>query len=259
MEDKKAFSSTTNQAENRNLGKKAAKLPGSSTGIPAGSNPDCGLDFRCMLEALKPHEHICLIYESPREWRHTVIPYLAIGLARSEKCVYFYHHSRPAEILEHLKKEGVDVDQVVSSGALELLNAPEAYAANGSIDPDTLIGMLIKITQQAIAKGYPALRLTGEMTTIHDNETDVPKLLEYKARLNSELYEKYPCIGLCQYDRARTKPETLRTAMLTHPLVIHQERIYHNFYYIPTKQILGPTRTKIEVDNWLINLNREKR
>jgi hypothetical protein len=40
------------------------------------------------LEQLGPHDHLCSIYESQEEHFSVAIPFIRIGLARGEKCVY---------------------------------------------------------------------------------------------------------------------------------------------------------------------------
>src|SRR4030042_2083332 len=46
------------------------------------------VSFTRMLETLKPHDHLCLIYESQEEWRAAVVPFIAMGLKRGEKGIY---------------------------------------------------------------------------------------------------------------------------------------------------------------------------
>ena len=60
-----------------------------------------------MLETLKPHDHLCLIYESQEEWRAAAVPFLSIGLKRGEKCIYVVDTSTADEIRKYLDEEEV--------------------------------------------------------------------------------------------------------------------------------------------------------
>ncbi|MCJ7654664.1 MAG: MEDS domain-containing protein, partial [Dehalococcoidia bacterium] len=75
--------------------------PASSSSIQP---EDVGLNR--MLETLKPHDHLCLIYESQEEWRAAVAPFISIGLKRGEKCIYVVDTSTADEIRKYLGGEG---------------------------------------------------------------------------------------------------------------------------------------------------------
>jgi len=80
--------------------------------------PKCGRSQRNRkpnsypFETLKPQHHLCLIYESHKEWRAAVVPFISIGLRRGEKCAYIIDTSTAAEIRKYLAEEGVDVASV---------------------------------------------------------------------------------------------------------------------------------------------------
>jgi len=40
------------------------------------------------IENLKPHEHLCQIYDTPEEWKAAVTTFLITGLRQGEKCSY---------------------------------------------------------------------------------------------------------------------------------------------------------------------------
>jgi hypothetical protein len=69
-----------------------------------------------MLQTLKPHDHLCLIYESPEEWRTAVAPFIAIGLKHGEKCCYFADAHTAEQLHAYLQAEGVDVASTEASG-----------------------------------------------------------------------------------------------------------------------------------------------
>jgi PAS domain-containing protein len=228
--------------------------------IPASSSsikPE-GVSLTRMLETLKPHDHLCLIYESQEEWRAAVVPFISIGLKHGEKCIYVVDTSTADEIRKHLAELGVDVASAEKSGQLSILHETEAYTREGSFDPDRMIALLISETEKAIAEGYPALRVTGEMTWVLHGQPGSERLLEYEAKLNRDLFPKYPCLAICQYDRWKFDPEVIKGVIMTHPLLVRDDRIYRNFYYIEPEEFLNQKRAEREVQHWLNNVERER-
>ena len=211
------------------------------------------------LETLKPHDHLSLIYESQEEWRAAVVPFIAMGLKRGEKCCYFADAHTAEQLHSYLQAEGVDVASAEASGQLVILCESEAYTKEGSFDPDLMISLLITETEKAVAQGYPALRLTGEMTWVLHGLPGSERLLEYEAKLNRDFYSKYPALGICQYDRWKFDPEVIKGVIMTHPLLVRGNNVYRNFYYIPTDEFLNAKRAELEAQHWLNNVEREHR
>ena len=211
-----------------------------------------------MLETLKPHDHLCLIYESQEEWRAAAAPFISIGLKQGEKCIYIVDTSTAEEIRKYLLEEGVDVASAEKSGQLSILHETEAYTREGSFDPDRMIALLISETEKAVSEGYPALRTTGEMTWVLRGHPGSAKLLEYEAKLNRDLFPKYPCLAICQYDRWKFDPEIIKGVIMTHPLLVRGSRIYRNFYYVDPEEFLNKNRAEREVQHWLNNVEREQ-
>ena len=212
-----------------------------------------------MLETLKPHDHLCLIYESQEEWRAAAAPFISIGLKQGEKCIYIVDTSTAEEIRKYLLEEGVDVASAEKSGQLSILHETEAYTREGSFDPDRMIALLISETEKAVSEGYPALRATGEMTWVLRGHPGSEKLLEYEAKLNRDLFPKYPCLAICQYDRWKFDPEIIKGVIMTHPLLVRGGRVYRNFYYVDPREFLNKKRAEREVQRWLNNVEREQR
>ena len=211
-----------------------------------------------VLQTLKPHDHLCLIYESPEEWQAAAVPFIAVGLKRGEKCFYIADTSTAGEIRNYLAEERIDVASTEKSGQLSILHQSEAYTKEDSFDPDSMIALLVKETEKAIAEGYPALRVTGEMTWVLRGHPGSEKLLEYEAKLNRDFFPYHPCLAICQYDRWKFDPEIIKGVIMTHPLLVRGNRIYHNFYYIPPEEFLDRRRAELEVQHWLNNIEREQ-
>ncbi|MEW6141738.1 MAG: PAS domain S-box protein [Chloroflexota bacterium] len=220
--------------------------------------PQLSLALSAALEGLKPHDHLCLIYETWEEWREAVVPFIAIGLKRGEKCIYIADTSTAEQVKGYLSQEGIDSAAAEQKGQLVVLSHTEAYTREGSFDPDRMISLLIEATKQAVAEGYPALRATGEMTWALRGLPGSEKLIEYESKLNHDVFPHYPCLAICQYDRWKFDPEVIKGVLMTHPMIVRGARIYRNFYYIPPEEFVHHKRVEREVQHLLNNLERER-
>jgi len=257
---------------------KSKKLPTKQSGLPRKSLSHTGnmtrayighgdsissqassINLKLMLEGLEPHDHVCLIYESPEEQQAAMALFITAGLKRGQKCGYVVDSSTADQIRGYLRQANVDVSSVEKSGQLFILHESQAYMKEGSFNPDRMIDMLISEIKKALAEGYPALRVTGEMSWALRGYPGSEKLLEYEAKLNRDLFPKYPCLGVCQYDRRKFDPEIIKGVIMTHPLVLRGNKVYRNFYYIPPEEFLNKKSADVEVHHWLNNLEQEQR
>ena len=211
-----------------------------------------------LLASLKPHDHLCLIYESKEEWARAVVPFVRLGLEKYEKCVYVVDTSTFARIRTTFLDAGIDLAEYEESGQFSILHERDTYTKGGFFDPDLMIELLISETTKALEEGYSALRVTGEMTWALREYTGSERLLEYEAKLNRDFFPYHPCVAICQYDRWKFDPEIIKGVVLTHPQLIRGDHVYRNFYYIEPEEYLNHKRSEREVQHWLNNLERER-
>ena len=58
-------------------------------------------------------------------------------------------------------------------------------------------------------------------------------------------------------DRQKFDPEVIKGVVMTHPLLVRGNHIYHDFYYIPPEEFLSGKQSESEVEQWLANITRE--
>jgi PAS domain S-box-containing protein len=197
------------------------------------------------LALLKPSDHLCLIHASREEWKNAVIPFLRDGLEKGEKCLYIVADRTVEDILRLLETEGLDPRADMSRGALSILNHSEAYTRDAAFDPDVMIADLVEETRNALSRGFPALRITGEMSWALEGHP------------GSDFFPRRACLALCQYDKLKCPPEIIKSAILTHPYIIHENRISRNFYYVPPEEFLDKKQPDLVVRHWLESIKRE--
>ncbi|GEM_PF-1983929 len=220
-----------------------------------GQNERPSTTLKDLLASLKPHDHLCLIYESENEWSEAIVPFIQTGLDQGQKCIYVVDTNTAKYIREVFKGADADLAGFEESGQFSILHERDTYTQEGFFDPD----LLISETKKALEEGYTALRVTGEMTWALRKYTGSERLLEYEAKLNRDFFPDYPCIAICQYNRWKFDPEIIKGVVLTHPQLIRGNRIYRNFYYIEPEEYFNHKKSEREVQHWLNNLERERR
>lgn len=185
-----------------------------------------------MFQMISKGDHLCCIYKTEEEQREVLTPFLRQGLEQGEKVLYIVDSHTPDTVLSYLRNDELDVEAYLPSGQLVILSSDDFYMHRGLFDPDRLIALLEQETDRALAEGYPALRITGQMTWSLRGLPGCERLIEYEARLN-EFFPGSQCSAICQYDRRRFSPEVLLKVLGTHPISIIGMDIYDNIYYIP--------------------------
>lgn len=210
------------------------------------------------LARMRAGDHYCGIYRTDEDHRRLVIDFVRVGIEKREKMLYIVNIQTAAQLRQTLLTAGLDPDGLVERGQLLMLTAKEAYLKDGEFEPDKMIAMLRDETEQALAEGYSALRITGEMTWALSGEPGSERLVEYECKLNA-FFPDSRCYAVCQYDRRRFDAEILLDVLHTHPQVLYGTEGYdnRNMYYVPSQLLLEPDRQNAMLDRWLGNLSRQ--
>lgn len=176
---------------------------------------------------LRPGQHVCCLYETEEEHQAVLTPFLRHGLERGEKVLYIVDAHTAETVLGYLRDDGLDVRPYLARGQLTILTRDETYTRQGSFDPDAMIALLRAETERALAEGYPALRVTGEMTWPLQGLPGSERLMEYEAKLD-EFLPASKCLAICQYDQRAFDPTLLLDVLCTHPIVAVGTEVYDN-------------------------------
>ncbi|WP_440771142.1 sensor histidine kinase [Natronorubrum sp. DTA28] len=213
-------------------------------------------EFRGPVESLgdhDPNEHLAVIYEDQDEQFAAVVPFIRQGLERGERCMYVVNEHSVAEMTEAMGAGGIDVDAALDSGALTFHTIQETYLRTGTFDPDDMLECYAEAIEEAKAE-YEGLRISAETTWILDEGTSLEKFMAYESRVNDLFYGE-DCIALCQYDRNVIPAEILCDIVRTHPHLVYDGAVCHNFYYTPPSEFFGRDRPEREIDRMLGTLH----
>lgn len=133
---------------------------------------------------LRAHDHACLIYRTKQQQLEAAIPYIRVGLAENEQCVYIADENTVDEVLGELRAAGIDVDSAQAEGRLAVVPSQAAYLREGSFDVEGMMGFLDFSLNAALEAGFSGLRVMGEMSWVIAGDVPTERLFEYEARLN---------------------------------------------------------------------------
>lgn len=151
--------------------------------------------------------HNCLIYDTAEEWQRMVIPFLAAGLAKQEKCLYLMDRILSLKITTCLENEGFEGWTLQKY--LTFYPIREVFLLENQFDPYQATLFLTEQARQANREGYTSLRFCVEMGGILPYISDPEFLTKYENLLNRFIFSKYNCTGVCLYEAWKFEPEFL--------------------------------------------------
>ncbi|MEU3465793.1 MEDS domain-containing protein [Streptomyces sp. NPDC006733] len=156
--------------------------------------------------------HLCGVYGDEREWAHMATAFVREGLAFGQRIAYYTDtHSRQS-VVEVLREHGVDVDAAMGRGQLLVEEAAASYLRRLPFDPDVVLAGMRGAYEQALAEGFPGLRIVGEMDWCTRDVPGADRILEYELRLEREVFADLPLTGLCFFDDASAADAALVVA-----------------------------------------------
>lgn len=186
-----------------------------------------------MSKRFRQGEHICSFHDGEEEQLAIAVEYLADGLRLGERCFYVAQSADALSRFRHaLTRAGIDVDDSLERGALELATHAQAHLEDGGFDGERMIRLLNEAVERALAAGFNGLRTCGDMSWLLSDPPGADQVVAYEAFL-TEFFHGLPAAGMCQYDRRRLPADILDHALATHSSVLHHGRHVVNPFLQP--------------------------
>ena len=163
-------------------------------------------------------DHAALFYRTRTEQLEIVIPFMAIGLERNERCLYIAEDNTTSEICQHLQDYGVDVPAAQKRGALSVVTKHETYLRHGCFQPDKMIDDICHAVDAALDAGFMGLRAAGELSWALDLPSALAQIIQYEEALDDHFYSKFA--ALCQYDESRYPAYIFEHMKRLHPVIV---------------------------------------
>jgi hypothetical protein len=192
------------------------------------------------------HRHICALFNSIDEEHRVLRSFIKDGLDRGERASHIVDPEKREEHLKWLGEVGINVQQAIAAGRLEVLPWSSTYFRNDRFDQDAMLALLEELILSGAAAGYPLIRLVGHMEWALLDKPGVNELLEYEARLNY-LLPKYNDPVICTYDLTKFGASVVMDIMRTHPVVIIGGILQENPFFVPPDEFLREIRERQSV------------
>jgi hypothetical protein len=186
---------------------------------------------------LGKQRHICAFFNSLDEQHRVLRSFFKDGIDRGEKAFHLVGPNLREEHLKGLAEAGINVQQAMDSGQLEVRLWQDTYLCGERFDQDAMLALVEGQLQSGTAEGYPLTRFLGHMEWALLDKPGVGDLLEYETRLNY-LIPKYDDIVICAYDLSKFGASMVMDVLRTHPVVIVGGILQENPFFIPPDQFL---------------------
>ena len=169
-----------------------------------------------------PADHVCWVYDDPRELDAAAARFLAGGLARGERLLVVGNG-----MIETLHRETLPfggTDALLATGALQILDLSTAYAGSEQFTPERQLAFYDAATRQAIADGYTGLRVAAEGSALAADPTSRDILVRWEHLADGFVASGSGFTAMCAY-RSDLSAEALADLAAVHPVVRASEAV----------------------------------
>jgi len=189
------------------------------------------------------HRHICALFNSLVEEHRVLRSFITDGFDEGEKAVHIVDPELREEHLMRLGEAGIDVEEALGSGQLELRLWQDTYLRGDRFDQDAMLALIEEVLQSGTVAGSLPIRLLAHMEWSLLDKPGVEDLLEYETRLNY-VCPKYDHPVICTYDLSKFGASVTMDIMRTHPVVIIGGVLQENPFFVPPEQFLLELRER---------------
>jgi hypothetical protein len=192
------------------------------------------------------HRHICAFFNSIDEQHRVLRPFITDGFDQGDKVYHYVDPERREEQLRWLAEAGINVQEAMGTGQLEVQAWQDSTLRGGRFDLDTWLESFEEVLQSGAAAGYAQTRVLGHMEWALLDLPGVDDLIEYETRVNY-LIPKYDDAVICTYDLTRFGASVVMDALRTHPVVIIGGLLQENPFFVSPDRLLDEIRERRSV------------
>ena len=164
--------------------------------------------------------HICHFYETKQDLLESLIPYFKVGLEGKEYCLWMTSDPLTVEEARVALRQAIpDLDRYLGEQSMEIIPQVEWFlqgGTGGTFDLDKVIKALRKKLDQALARGYPGMRISGNPAWI--GEKGNKALLNYERAID-RLMAGQPMLAACTFQLATIEAVDIFEVVRTHQFV----------------------------------------
>ena len=185
--------------------------------------------------------HICAFFNSTDEEHRVLRSFHKDGFTRGDKAFHLVNPELREEHLKRLAEAGINVQEAMDRGQLEVRSWQDAPLRGGRFDQDTWLMSFEQVLQSGPAAGYAQTRFLAHMEWALVDLPGVEDLIEFETRVNY-VVPKYDDTVICVYDLSKFAASVVMDALRTHPAVIIGGLLQENPFFVPPDQFLHEIR-----------------
>jgi hypothetical protein len=192
------------------------------------------------------HRHICAFFNSIDEQHRVLRPFIKDGFDRGDRAYHLVDPERREEHLRRLAEAGINVQEAMGTGQLEVRPWQDGPLRGDRFDQDTWLASFEQVLQSGAAAGYAQTRFLAHMEWALVDLPGVDDLIEFETRVNY-VVPKYEHAVICAYDLMKFGASVVMDALRTHPVVIIGGLLQENPFFVPPDQLLLEIRERRSV------------
>jgi hypothetical protein len=192
---------------------------------------------------LGQHRHVCAFFNSADEQHRVLRSFIKDGFDHGDRAFHLVDPARREEHLGRLAEAGINVQEAMDVGQLEVRPWHDGPLHGGRFDQDTWLASFEQVLQSGRAAGYPQTRFLAQMEWALVDLPGVEDLIEFETRVNY-VSPKYDDAVICAYDLAKFDASVVIYALRTHPVVIIGGLLQENPFFVPPDQLLVEIRER---------------
>jgi hypothetical protein len=182
--------------------------------------------------------HICAFFNSSDEEHRVLGSFIKEGFEKGDKAFHLVNPDLREDHLRRLAASGINVQEAMENGQLEVRHWQDAPLHGGRFDQDSWLVSFEKVLQSGPAAGYAQTRFLAHMEWALVDLPGVEDLIEFETRVNY-VVPKYDNIVICAYDLSKFSAKVVMDALRTHPVVIIGGILQANPFFVPPDQFLA--------------------
>jgi hypothetical protein len=196
--------------------------------------------------ALGENRHICAFFNSIDEQHRVLGSFIKDGFELGDRAFHLVDPERRDEHLRRLAEAGIDVDEAMGTGQLEVRPWQEGPLRGDRFDQETWLERFEQVLRSGPAGGYAQTRFLAQMEWALADLPGVDDLIEFETRVNY-VVPKYDDTVICAYDLSKFGASVVMDALRTHPVVIIGGLLQENPFFVPPDQLLLELRERRSV------------
>jgi DcmR-like sensory protein len=187
--------------------------------------------------------HICAFFNGFDEQHRVLRSFIKEGFERGEKAFHIVDPELREDHLKRLAQSGIDVDQAIASGQLQVRRWQDAYLRDDQFDQDGMLALLEDLLGAGAAAGNPLIRFVSKVEPSLVEKAGEANWLEYETRVNHTV-GKYKDPVICTYDLRNFNASLMMDMLRVHPVVIVGGVLQENPFFVPPDQFLVELRQR---------------